>query len=165
MATAPLVVDLATLELAAYEWNEEFSKGQPQAYRAQNSSHVTKVFNLPDRPGGVTSNHRHPTTVEGLVDTFQSVLGNINIPHGPSAYQGLDLKSFCAAGNVDILERGTERCVMHPLALLDDRSRLSNNPIEINTAGERRKNVGLLGASQLLQELRKKVCIKCFVSP
>lgn len=156
--SAVQAVDLASLELAAYEWSEEFSNGQPIAYRAQNKSYVTTRLQLSGQRAANTNPRQACSTATELIKIFLSVFGDNDMPHGPATYHTLELENFCAQHSLDILEQGVNPCVTKKLVLLDDRCRLSHNPIRVNPAGERRTKAGILGASQLLVELRKQVC-------
>ncbi|KAM6537878.1 hypothetical protein FALCPG4_003777 [Fusarium falciforme] len=130
----------------AYEWDEDFISGRPKTYGSQNVPYVVGRCD-------VTSS-RVPTTADKLIDCFLTVLDDRDVPHGPSTYQALDLRALCAGCNTRTVENGRGDDVKRPVALLDDRSRFANN--QSTKAGYRRANPGLLNATQLLTELRKK---------
>ncbi|KAJ4185056.1 hypothetical protein NW767_013014 [Fusarium falciforme] len=130
----------------AYEWDEDFISGRPKTYGSQNVPYVVGRCD-------VTSS-RVPTTADKLIDCFLTVLDDRDVPHGPSTYQALDLRALCAGCNTRTVENGRGDDVKRPVALLDDRSRFADN--QSTKAGYRRANPGLLNATQLLTELRKK---------
>lgn len=139
---------LIILDSSAYEWHEEFISGRPHTYESQNTPYVVGR-------SVITSSHV-PTTANELIDCFLTVLGDLDVPHGPSTYQDLDLRALCAGCNIKTVEDGLEDNVNKPVALLDDRSRMANK--QLAEAGYRRANPGLLNVSQLLVELKKAVC-------
>lgn len=141
---------LADVTLSAYEWSDEFSKGQPRAYRQANYPFVTS------RPLE-SAHHSGPKTTDELIDLFLSVLGDSEMPHRPSEFQSLELEAVCAPMPLQILEDGIESSVTYPLALLDDRCRLGSQFLEAPISGQQRENAGPLSSAQLLQELKKKV--------
>lgn len=144
----------------AYEWSEEFVTGQPLAYAAQNDPYVTRMNQLCaqiDSQDTIAGNLR---TVDDLIREFLSILGDGEMPHGPSTYQGLELRAFCAPGSLDILTMGRGHHTMFARALLDDRSRTGHRALQAAPGGQRRDNNGPLNATQLVRELQKKACVE-----
>ncbi|KAF5004128.1 hypothetical protein FDECE_9342 [Fusarium decemcellulare] len=144
----------AIIGSSAYEWNEEFLEGQPQTYESQNTPYVEPKSDTGNAPGSTTETNRGPRTADELIDHFLTVLGDHHMPNGPSTYQDLDLRVLCAGCHMRTVEEGLEESVQKPIALLDDRCRLAN--YQLTLEGHKRTNPGLLNATQLLVELKKK---------
>ena len=138
---------VAAVDLSAYEWNGIYSEPRRRLYEAQNTPYVmTRAQGRPETQ-----------TVDDLIRAFLSILGDAEMPNGPSAYQNVELEAICTPASLSVLEEGTDRRVRPLRVLLDDRSRGSDQATEVTEAGLCRNNAGPLNATQLLRELRKPV--------
>lgn len=158
--TTPCQHGLVTGDPSAYEWSEQFVNGQPLAYAAQNNPYVTRRYQPPAQIDSQNAPGGDLRTVDDLIRAFLSILGDGEMPHRPSAYQGLELRAFCAPGSLDILTQGREHHTTLARALLDDRSRTSQRALSVDPGGQPRDNIGPLNAAQLVKELQKKACLE-----